>query len=195
VGRLELVDVAGHLQRADQEVVPHVLEGNLHPQLLRQRQGLADLRLRARVGVVVGHLLVDHGGHQQDRTRPVGLGIAQGRLQPLPPASPHRRVGVRQGVLPVDRVHHAVDRQPRPVAGGEHLPGVQCVGARHLHAVEAQLLEQLELLLHPAPHPDHAVLDRLLELALLPLGRQRGAPRQGTTQRGRRAQELSPGEG
>ena len=42
---LELVEVAGGLDRAEQEVVPHVLDGDGHLELGRQREHGADLLL------------------------------------------------------------------------------------------------------------------------------------------------------
>src|ERR1017187_9451624 len=51
-GAFEFIDVTSGFERAEQEVVPDVLAGNLDAEFFRQRDGLADLRLRARVGVV-----------------------------------------------------------------------------------------------------------------------------------------------
>ena len=52
-GAVELVDVAGELDRAEEELVPDLLDGDLDPVLLGVGDQLADVRLRARVGVAV----------------------------------------------------------------------------------------------------------------------------------------------
>ena len=43
---VEFIHVARRFQRAEQKLVPHVLTGDLHAQLLRDRNGFEDLSLR-----------------------------------------------------------------------------------------------------------------------------------------------------
>ena len=74
--RVELVDVAGELQRAQEELVPDLLDGDDHLQLARQRQQpLSNHALRTRPRVLVRRRRVDDGRHQQH-----GIGAPQRRV-------------------------------------------------------------------------------------------------------------------
>ena len=74
-GTAELVDVAGELDGAQEELVPDLLDGDLDPGLLGVGDELADVLLRPRVGVAVGDLLVDDGRDDQDGGAAVGLAV------------------------------------------------------------------------------------------------------------------------
>ena len=74
---LKFVDVLRHLERAEQELVPNLLDGNHHSQLLGQRQELANLRLRARPGVAIGGLWIHDGGNEQHRIGAPQLGVLE----------------------------------------------------------------------------------------------------------------------
>ena len=76
-GALEFIDIAGGLQRAQEEIVPDVFDGNLHSQFFGQRHHLANLSLGAGVGVGITNRCIDDGGHQQHRRSAVSLGVAQ----------------------------------------------------------------------------------------------------------------------
>src|SRR5262249_40951085 len=61
---VKLIDVTSRFERAEQEVVPDVLDCDLYPELFRQRNGFANLGLRARISIRVTHLFIYHRWNQ-----------------------------------------------------------------------------------------------------------------------------------
>ena len=100
--------------------------------------------LRARVGVAVRDLLVDHGRDDQDGGAAVRLAVEDLLADRGQPALDDLRVGVGEGLLPVPAAADAVDDQAGLVAGREDLVAVELVRADQLDPLEARLLEQLE---------------------------------------------------
>ena len=147
-GRGELVHVAGHLERGEEELVPDLLHPDHDLQLLREREDpLLDDLLRARPGVLVGGLGVDDGGHQQHAVRSPELRVAQRRLHAGDALRHDLGVRARERVLPVVGVHHGVDHEAglrgRLLDLGRH----GGIGDRpDLDALEADVLRQLEAL-------------------------------------------------
>ena len=173
---VEFVHVARSLQRAKEEMVPHVLNGDLDAQLLCQRDRLADFRLRPSVGVRVGDLLGDHARHQQHRGGAITFGVAQGLLQSLKPFRAHLWVRIRERLAPVVPPTNAGNGQAGLVARAQHFVLVHV--AHHLGALEAGFLDGLHLLQHGALHAHRAPHDALLEAATW---RERSAVQTGVT--------------
>ena len=96
--------------------------------------------LRARVAlVVVLRFRIAHlAGHQQHGVGAIELGVVDRRAQGRDPLGPHRRVGIRQANLPVDRVDHAVNLDARGVAGPGRFLAIDVAGAVELDALETR---------------------------------------------------------
>src|ERR1017187_4431260 len=95
---LEFVHVTGGFERAEQEVVPDVLTGDLDAEFLGQGDGLADFRLGALIGIVISDVLGDHARHEQYRGSAVTLAIAQGLLEGFEALRTDLRVGAGKGL-------------------------------------------------------------------------------------------------
>ena len=74
-GALELIDVTGKLDRTEQELVPDLFNGDLDPVRLGVGDQLADLLLRAFVGVAVADFLVDDRRDDQDGGAAISLAV------------------------------------------------------------------------------------------------------------------------
>ena len=178
-GVLELIDVAGGFEGAEQEIVPDVLDRDLHAQLLRQRQHLANLLLRSLVAVGVADALVD------DARARAGRWCRRAPCSRAAPVSSAFRVP-RRGSLgslwesvcrPVDRIDHPLNADAGGVAGLLDLVVGRAAGAVHFDAVEAGLLEHLELLQHAPVAADHPPHHRFLDGAAVLNGFGRGVNR------------------
>src|SRR5204863_462747 len=64
---VKFADVLGHFERTEQEPVPDFLDRDDDLELLRQREEVADLRLRARPGIAIGGLRIHHRRDEQYR--------------------------------------------------------------------------------------------------------------------------------
>src|ERR1035441_6887355 len=82
-GAVQFIHKAGGFERAEQEMVPDILEGHLRAQFLGERHGFAERFLCALVSGGVGDLLADAAGHDQDGRGAVTLGVPQGLLDAL----------------------------------------------------------------------------------------------------------------
>src|ERR1019366_9459087 len=142
-GALEFVHVTGGFERAEQEAIPHVLAGDLDAQLFRQGDGLADFRLGACVGGIVGDVLVDHGWHEQHGRSAITLGVTQGLLEGFEAFGADLRVGVGQRLSPMVASTDAGNGQAGRIARAKHFILVHV--AHHLSALEAGLLDGLHL--------------------------------------------------
>ena len=163
-GALEFIDVAGGLERAEEKIVPDVLNSDLHAQFLGQRHHLADLGLGPGVGVGVANGGTDHRRHQQHRRSTVGLGVTQRQLEPFHPDLADSRIWVGQRLGPVRVAAHRTRLETGGLQGGVHL-GI--VHATHrLDSIEACGLDGFHFLHHRARNPNGAPHDPLEDLAL-----------------------------
>src|SRR5690349_18621526 len=98
---LKLVDVARRLHRRHQEMVPDIFDRDLDTEVGGKWKDLSYFILRSTVRVVVGDLLIHHGGHQKNGASTICLGIAQGLLKSLSTGFTNSRPRIRQRTLPV----------------------------------------------------------------------------------------------
>ena len=111
---LELVDVPCELERAEQEFVPHLFDGDDDFLVARHRQQpLADDALRSRPRVAVRRAGVDDGRNEEDGIGSPQRGVAQRGFHPLDAAVHHIGVLAGQRQPPVIHVHHRVNAKPR----------------------------------------------------------------------------------
>jgi hypothetical protein len=152
-----LVYQVAHLQRAEQESVPHILDGDsdLAPlgfgrQLL---QGVAS----ALVGDIVGHLRRHHPRHDQDRVHAQRLRQPQLLTAQLQRLRTHLRVRVRERLLPVDACRERTQLNANRIGVATDLLRVCIAGCRveralevhvELDRVEARLLDYTQASLH-----------------------------------------------
>ena len=134
--------------------------------LLGNRERLPDLGLRPLAALLVVHVLVDHAGDEQHGARPDGLGVRDGAEKRFQPLGTNRLVGVRQRVAPVDRVDDAVNLDAGRLLCLVRFLEIEAGGAIDLDALEADLLDQLELVLDGLTRTDHAVLDGEVQFGL-----------------------------
>ena len=165
---LQLVDEPSRLDRAQQEVVPDVLDQDLDAQVLGQRQAFADLGLRPLVGVLVGHLLVADARYQQRAGCTVGLGVPDRPQETLAALGTNLFVLVRKRLAPVVVTHDAMDNQARLVPCPVHLVVIQ--PNVDVDTGETLVQQQAELLFNTPLAGNHTVLDRLAELDAVSLG-------------------------
>ena len=67
----EFIDVARELERAEEKLVPHLLDRDDDLELRRERkQALADYALRSRPGVAIGRRGIDNGGTSRTASAP-----------------------------------------------------------------------------------------------------------------------------
>src|SRR5262249_41640821 len=112
-GTIKFVDVPCELDRAEQELVPDLFDGNLDPVLLRIGDELSDICLRATIGFAVANLSVDHRGDDQDRSSTVGATIIEFLADRVNSPLHDLGIGIRERILPVTRAADAVDHQTR----------------------------------------------------------------------------------
>src|SRR6266567_600661 len=89
---VELVDVAGHFERAQEELVPDFLDGDHDFQIFGKRNKFADLLLRARPSVAIRGLRIHDGGNEQNRIRTPELSVMQGCAHSREALFQHSRV-------------------------------------------------------------------------------------------------------
>src|SRR3989441_7385658 len=87
---LEFSYVRGHLQGAQQKLVPDLFDGDHNFQLLSERKELANLPLRTTPGVAIGGLRIGDGRDKQHRIRTPYFGVVQGRAHPRQALFHHR---------------------------------------------------------------------------------------------------------
>src|SRR5271170_5598196 len=167
-GALELVDIAGRLEGGHDEVVPDVLDGDPDVQFRRKRYKLANLFLRARVGVVVGNFLVDDRRNKKYRRGPVRLGIVESLLHALDPFGTNGWIGVAEWFLPVGGATDTGRLEPGGLECGQHLLLVQV--AQGLDSLKARGFHCLELLQDRAFDTHRLIHDGFMKDSLAGLG-------------------------
>jgi hypothetical protein len=146
--RVELVDVAGELDWAQQELVPDLLDCDNHLQLARERQqALANHPLGSRPRVPIRGRLIDDCGYEQHGVRTPECGIAQGRLHAGDASIDDVAIAARQREAPVIGVHHGVNAQAAVACGVLDLRRFVFAQDRlHLDRVEPRLARGREAL-------------------------------------------------
>src|SRR5213596_2005909 len=79
---LKFTNVLGHLERAQEKLVPDFLDGDNNFQFLRERNQRANLFLGTRPGVMVGRLRIHYRRDQQHGIRTPQLGVVQRGAHP-----------------------------------------------------------------------------------------------------------------
>ena len=96
----ELIDVTGEFQRAQQELIPYVLDRDNNIEFLGQGQEFADMLLRAFVGVAVSDVFVKIGRNEQDRVGAQRFCASQCCFHALKPLFDHLGIWVGKGCSP-----------------------------------------------------------------------------------------------
>src|SRR6266513_3068112 len=90
---LEIVDIPGHFERAEQKLVPDLFNADDHLQFLGHGNELANLCLRADPGIAIAGLWVHNGRNQQHRVGSPEMRIAQAGLHALHALRYHGGIG------------------------------------------------------------------------------------------------------
>ena len=106
-GIADLVEEFHGLDGAEDEVVPDVLDGDLHAEFLGERHSLLELSDGAIPGLLVGHVIAHGAGNDEDGIRAIGLRIAEGLKDPLQAFLAGFFIGMGERLLPVRVAAHA----------------------------------------------------------------------------------------
>ncbi len=141
---LERVDVARRFERAEEKLVPHVLDGDDDAERFGERNHLRDLGDGALIRVGIGNLFRHHGGHEQHGAGAVGSGIAQALTQAFESRLAHTRIRIRERLHPVDRARDARDGESGRVARAQDFRLIH--RGADLNAAETGVASQFEFL-------------------------------------------------
>ena len=114
---LKFLDVRGHLQRAEQELVPDFFNGDHNSQLFGEGQQLANFLLRTAPGVAIRGLRINDRRHEEHGVRSPQLGVVQRRAHSRQALFHDRGITGRERILPVVHVHHRIDAHAGTVRG------------------------------------------------------------------------------
>ena len=128
-----------------------------------------DLCIETRPFLLESHTVLHHAGDQKYGVTAEEGGVCDGSLQSGQTFRSGISFGARQRVTPVNAVDHAVNHDAGFLGGGFGFGPIQPAGTVHFDSGEAELLDQVELVLNRAVVPDHPVLDRHPQLRHLSL--------------------------
>jgi len=157
----KLVHKARGFHRAQQEVIPDILERQPHPQFLGQRHHFPDRFLHALIRLGVGNLPGHRARHHQDRGRAIAFGFAHRLLEALDRFRALRRVGMRK-IARRPAATDAANGHPGFVARAQDFLLVEVAG--RLNPIEPGGLGGLEFLEDCAPRHG-GVPDSLFQIA------------------------------
>src|SRR6266550_270577 len=142
---LRFTNVVGHLERAQEKLVPNFLDGDNNSQFLGKWNQRANLFLRTRPGIMVGRLRIHYRRDEQHCIRTPELGVVQRSAHSREALLHDRAVARRQWIFPMIHVHHGVDADVRRLSGFLDFLDLALVRLRwHLRDFEADVSRQFE---------------------------------------------------